>query len=395
MVVAACIILGLLAAGGVFVIAGGGGAGKFSWVDFYVRGKESGFKLGEINLLRKVAVENQLKDPGALYWSERQLDRCIRDSITLLRDKGALDSPKSVNFLIKLFDFRKQVEFNLPKYRVGLRSSRDISPGQKIRISWKSSGSYDSLVKENMSRHISISLPEGPPLPAGRLWQGQKIGVSFWRAEDAGYFFESEIIAEVQGKAESVLHLSHSDTIVRTQKRGSIRLMLTESVRVYPLVDIAAANEAIETQSGYQGKMIDLSEDGFAVTIGGKVRAGLPVKIQLFMNDTYVVMCGAVKHVTYNQKNNQSIVHAQAVKPSNKMRIAVLSQVYGIFNEKPVLGKTQEPSSSALSSRAEEDGGSSAGSDYALPEASSSPPAGAQRGEVDYRLPEDAVERGG
>jgi c-di-GMP-binding flagellar brake protein YcgR len=329
------IFLGVLTALAValaFMVQRGGGFG-FPWIEFYVRGKESGFKFREIHLLRKVAVENRLKDPASLYWSERQLDRCLRGTIIRFRAKGLMKDPKSVEFLSKLFDFRKQVEFSLPKYRIGLRSSRNILTGQRIKIPFPGMGLYESQVVENMRKYLAIAYPQGKALPPGFSWQGQKINVHFWRAEDAGYYFESKVLGDYLDRKFPILHIGHSDNLVRNQKRGSIRIALSCGAGLYPLKTIDQANEVVESMPGYRGKMLDLSEDGFAVVVGGKAKAGLPVKLQFHLNDSPIVMCGIVKGVTFNQKNNQSILHGQAVKPSDVMKIDILTYVYGIFRE--------------------------------------------------------------
>jgi hypothetical protein len=234
--------------------------------------------------------------------------------------------------LQKLFDFRRQVEFNQPKYRTGLRSSRNILTGQRVRIPIPGVGVFDSIVVENMRKHIAIAYPK-KRLPVGHSWRNLKIDVFFWRAEDAEYYFETQVIADFFDKKEPVLHIAHSDNLLRAQKRGSVRLNISLPVSLYPLRVIEAANEIIETRQGYKGRMIDLSEDGFAVRVGGKAKAGLPIKIQLTMGDDFIIMCGTVRNVTYNQKTNQSVLHAQASKPSAKMRILVLIQVYGIFSD--------------------------------------------------------------
>jgi c-di-GMP-binding flagellar brake protein YcgR len=244
-----------------------------------------------------------------------------------------MKDPKSVEFLSKLFDFRKQVEFSLPKYRIGLRSSRNILTGQRIKIPFPGMGLYESHVVENMRKYMAIAYPQGKALPPGFSWQGQKINVHFWRQEDAGYYFESKVLGDYLDRKFPILHISHSDNLVRNQKRGSIRVAVACAAGLYPLKTIDQANEVVETMAGYRGKMLDLSEDGFAVVVGGKAKAGLPVKLQFDLNDNRIIMCGIVKGVNFNQKNNQSILHAQAVKPSDAMKIDILTFVYGIFRE--------------------------------------------------------------
>jgi c-di-GMP-binding flagellar brake protein YcgR len=324
------------------ILAAKSGLG-FPWVEFYVRGKESGFKFSEINVLRKVAVESRMKEPAALYWSQRQLDRCIAGAITRSRAQGNMDAPGTINFLQKLFDFRKRVEFNQPKYRTGLRSSRNMTKGQKVRIPLSGIGVFESVVVENIRHHISLSYPKGAKrLPPGHSWLNLKIDVFFWRAEDAEYYFETSVLTDNYDKKIPTLSIAHSDNLIRAQKRGSVRLAISLPVSLYPLRSIAAANEFVEARQGYRGRMIDLSEDGFAVKVGGKAKPGMPIKIQLALDEEFILMCGIVKTVTYNQETNQSILHAQASKPSPGMKIAILTQVYGIFSRKPEISAAED-----------------------------------------------------
>ena len=161
------IIIIVAVLGGLFFLIQKAGGFGFPWLEFFIRGKESGFKFREINLLRKVAVSNRLKDPTSLYWSVRQLDRCIRSTIIRFRARGHLQDQSSVNFLSKLFDFRKQVEFSQPKYRVGIRSSRNITPKQRIKIPFPGGGVYDSQVVENMRKYLAIAYPNGKTPSSG------------------------------------------------------------------------------------------------------------------------------------------------------------------------------------------------------------------------------------
>ncbi len=316
-----------------FLFVQRGGGFSFPWLEFYVRGKESGFRLKEINLLRHIAVDNKLKDPASLFWSERVLDRCLRGSIIRFRARNQMENPKVLDFLNKLFDFRKQVEFSLPKYRVGLRSTRNIPPNQRIRVHLPGVGVYESQVVENMRKYLAIAYPKGKVLPPGFSWEGQKIQVYFWRAEDAGYYFESKVLGDYMDRKYPILHITHSDNLIRNQRRGSIRAAIDAVARLYPLKDIGQANEVPETSSGYRCRMLDISEDGFAIIVGGQAKAGLPVKLQFELEGDAVVMCGIVKGVTFNQQKKQSILHVQAVKPSVATKIHILTYVYSLFRD--------------------------------------------------------------
>jgi hypothetical protein len=67
--------------------------------------------------------------------------------------------------------------------------------------------------------------------------------------------------------------------------------------------------------------------------VGGRTKAGLPIKIQFDLVGRMIVMCGLVKGVSYDQKKNLSLLHVQAVPPSTKTRNYILTFVYNIFGD--------------------------------------------------------------
>lgn len=325
------IVAALLTAFIIFIQRNGGFG--FPWLQFYVKGKESGFRFRELNLLRHVAVENNLRDPTSLFWSEKTLDRCIRGTIIRFRGRNQENDPNSVEFLNKLFDFRKRVEFNLPKYRIGITSTRSITPQQPLRITFPGSGVFYAKVVENMRRYLAISYPKGKPLPPGFSWEKHKINVYFWRPEDAGYRFETRVLGDYLDRKFPILHIAYSDNLIRAQKRGSIRATLNTNGRLYPLRSINETNEESESSGGYRCRFVDISEDGAAVMVGGRAKPGLPIKLQTEIYDQPIVMSGIIKGVTYKQNKNVSILHIQARPPSPAMKNHILTYVYGIFKD--------------------------------------------------------------
>ncbi|MCP5514594.1 MAG: PilZ domain-containing protein [Spirochaetales bacterium] len=305
---------------------------NFPWIQFYTRGRESGFAFPEINLLRKVAVENNIQNPVSLFWSVKQLDRCLRSMIIKLKTTAGYGANQEL--ISKLFDFRKKVEFEQPKYKIGITTSRKIAVRQVIKITLPGVGNYVSNVVENLRKYFAISYPAGPTLPMGVSWSGQKINVYFWRPDDAGYVFETRILNDFTDSKVPILHVAHSDTLVRSQKRGSVRADVNKNAHLYSIKSDEGANENIEKTSGIRCMILDISEDGAAILIGGKARAGLSVKIQTKLSGEDVVMCGVVRGVNYNQNKNQSVLHLKAAPLGFNMKNRVLGFVYGLFPDK-------------------------------------------------------------
>ncbi len=310
------------------------GGGRFPWLQFYLKGRESGFSFREINLLRRVAVEARLENPTALFWSIKQLDRSIKGIIIKYRSRGQEQSPECNILLTKLFELRKRVEFDLPKYKIGIKSSRKIDKNQQIRITLPGLGPFGAMVVENLSRYMATSYPQGPKLPEGFSWKNQRIGIYFWRPEDAGYYFQTRVLDDFYDKKYPILHVLHSDNLIRSQKRQSVRVETDITAELYPLRSIEEANEEQEKGRGLRCRLVDISEGGTAILIGGKAKVGLPIKIQFSLSDSPMAMSGVVKGVSYDPKKNRSLLHVQAIPPSVNMRNRLLIYVYNFFAER-------------------------------------------------------------
>ena len=346
------IVLGgvaLLVVVGLILIRRAGG-GKFPWLQFYIRGRESGFALHEINLIRRVAVEARLEDPTALFWSVKQLDRAIKGFIIKYRSRGEEEGTEYNLLLAKLFELRKKVEFDLPKYKLGVKSTRKLMKGQVLRITLPGAGPFVSKLIENPVRYMALEYPRGPRLPDGFSWKAQKIGVYFWRAEDAGYFFQTRVLEDHSDKKYPILWIAHTDNLVRTQKRQDVRVETDLSAELFPLRSVAESNETTETARGLRCRAVDLSEGGVAVLIGGKAKVGLPVKVQFTLGDTPVVICGVVKGLNYDQKKNRSLLHVQSSQPSTAMANRILIYVFNLFGEREAAPSGRQPGSKPAAS---------------------------------------------
>ncbi|MFW5694642.1 MAG: PilZ domain-containing protein [Alkalispirochaeta sp.] len=350
----AILLVAFLAVLSMYILILRAGGLRFPWFQFYIRGKESGFSVREVHLLRRVAIENKLKNPTSLFWSVKTLDRCIRSAIIGFRAAGSEDDQKSQEFLNKLFDFRRRVEFDQPKHRLGITSTRSIDPGQTFRIVLEGGGVYISKLVENNRKYMAITYPRGNPLPPGFTWRDQELKLHFWRKEDAGYFFEAKVLGDYLDRKVPILHVSHSDTLIRAQKRRSVRRTANVPAFLFPLRSLQNAQEVVESRGGYRAKLIDLSEDGAAVVIGGRAKAGVPVKIQAKLNGEFVVLSGIIKSVTFRQKNNVSILHLEAKPPSLAMRIRILTFVYELFsNAESISAFSPAPERTPASPKAE------------------------------------------
>ena len=310
-----------------------GGLG-FPWFQFYAKGQASGFSLHEINTLRQAAVEAEMENPVTIFSSVRVLDQTIRSLILRFRVRQKMEDPATNQFLSEIFDFRRRVEFNLPRYRNGIKTSRELMAGQRIRIILEGGSTFHSQVVESLRKYMAVSYPVGQSMPEGFSWKAQRVNIYFWRAEDAGYYFESKVLDDFLNRKFPLLYLAHSDNLIRSQKRGSIRVEADIACQIYHLQNVRMSNDEIETNPGYKARMVDLSEDGCALLVGGKAKVGLAMKVQFRLREQTLTMTGTIRGITFDEKMNRSVLHIQAVPVADRTRNTILTYVYDIFDER-------------------------------------------------------------
>jgi len=326
------LIIIIVAAGVVILVLSVTNKEKSGWIQFYAKGKDAGFSFKEIELLRRLAVKSSLDDPASLFWSQSQLDVCIRSLVRSIHLSGGADDQRNQDFLSKLYDFRKKIEMEKPRIKNGISNSRQISEGQNLRILVTGSGVFKSQIIKNANQYITISRPTSSKLPGTFSWQGLKISVYFWREDDAGYVFDSEVLDVVFSKGIASLKISHTDSLFRTQKRKSIRVKLHKSAFLYLLSNEEDVNK-IEVNPGLKCFLEDLSDTGCAVTIGGKALAGLRIKIQFALNNIPIVMSGTVRSVEFKEDMNRSLLHVEADPLPIEIRNQILGEVFGMLPE--------------------------------------------------------------
>ena len=322
---------------------------RFSVMEYYSRGKEVGFTLAESRLIKETMALAGVRDATNVFWSIRDLDQCIKAFSRRFRAEGKEKDRAAVQFMDKLYQFRKQLEFKLPKHRTGILSSKAIRPNQRLRVLVQGMGVYASTVIDTNDRYLVVSYPVGGRVPPGFQWKGMRVSVYFWRQEDAGYVFDTYVLEDLRIRNIPVLQLGHSESLLRTQKRKSVRLRSRVPSYLYLLKRLEGAYEKPERVPGMKCVVQDLSEDGVAVLIGGKAKVGLLVKAQFWIGDDQIVVSGTVRGAEYQAEKNQSILHVEAVPPSARMRNLILAHVYNVRADESPKGTAAELDGDAFS----------------------------------------------
>lgn len=304
------------------------------FVSFISIGIDSGFSISEIISLWKLSKLCELEEPTALYLSVPALNKSISQLLSVSRADGTEFSPKTQRFLTKLYEYRTKVELD-PLSKKGLKSSKYLEEGQKIRIVLKGVGVFVSKIEIN-GRELIVHVPtkDGIITMYGSEWVGKKVSVYLWRKDDACYAFDTTVISAGQYASIPVLYLAHSNELTRVQKRKSVRVKCNISAKIFLPNSNFSFDTSVENMSGgYRCIIEDISGDGALIRIGGKGISGINMKLQFSIRDNFIVMAGVIKAVEYNAELNQSRLHFECVKIDPELRNVILAFVYDVMPE--------------------------------------------------------------
>jgi len=304
--------------------------GGADWMQFFSRGKEAGFSLKEIEMLRQLTIQCGIEPPDSIFESQTEFDKCIHSLVRSVKMSGAGEDRGTRDFLSKLYDYRQKIEVNKNRAQNKIADSRQISEGQALRILVVGTGVFDSHVVKNTSQYMTISRPVSSKGPVTTAWTGVKIAVYFWRAEDAGYVFDSEVLDEVYSLGISSLKIAHGESLFRTQKRKSVRAKTNKAAFLY-LVPSDEPSHKLEPVPGLKCLLEDLSDTGCAVTVGGKAGEGIRVKVQFALNNIPVCITGTVRSTNYREDSNRTVLRIEAEPLPKELKNHILSEVFGML----------------------------------------------------------------
>ena len=298
-----------------------------NWIQFFAKGKDSGFSIKDMEQLRKLVSSCNIKEPMSIFQSKKQFEVIVRTMVNNARMSGEINDPDVQFFLSKLFDYFKKTEIASNDTAARITNSRQISEGQVLRILVPGTGVYKSEVIKNTTNSLTISRPVNSKITSSMQWHNLKISVYFFREEDAGYVFDTEVVDEVFSKGISSLKILHNDSLFRTQKRKSPRIKFQKAAFLY-IVDDSDNPHRLETSAGLRCMLEDISDTGCAYRVSGQATEGLRLKVQFSLDRIPVCMPGTVRSVEYYQELNVSLVHMEADPLPLATRNHILCEVF-------------------------------------------------------------------
>ncbi|WP_461256378.1 PilZ domain-containing protein [Treponema sp. R80B11-R83G3] len=325
------ILIALVLAGVVFV-TNSSGEKKGSWIQFYAKGKEAGFSIKDMEQLRRLVSTCQINDPVSIFRSRSQFEKVIRSMVNTLHSSGEYNDQTIQYFLSKLFDYYNDIEMQTAEDKTRITSSRQITEGQALRVLVPGTGVYKSEVVKNSGNYLAISRPTNAKSSSNMEWLGLKLSVYFWREDDAGYVFDSEVIDEVFSKGISSLKIDQNDSLFRTQKRKSMRVKFRKPAFLYLVNDVDNPHR-LEKAAGLKVMLEDISDTGCAFRVMGQVSTGMRFKAQFLLNKIPVCVPGTVRSVDYDKEKNISVVHMEADTLPIGTRNFILCEVFNLLPE--------------------------------------------------------------
>ena len=301
-------------------------------IKFFTTGDDNGFKFSECRILWNLARMTELEDPSALFVSVPTLNRAITTLLTEARRKGIDNTPKIQNFLTKLYKFRTKINLD-HQNRKGLDSTKYLDRGQRLRIIFPGhKGVFTSEILNN-SYELIVRLPvqNGIATISGDKWINHPVSVYLWRKGDASYVFDTTVKNAGVFNGQTALFLEQTNTLLRAQKRKSVRCECNLTASMYFLKQPVTDYNLVEVEPGYKVVLEDISEDGAMIRVGGKGVRNAQIKLQFKINDILILMYGVVRAVEYNEEIKQSRLHFECLHLDTGMRNAILSFVYNVL----------------------------------------------------------------
>ena len=300
-----------------------------NWLQFYSKGKEAGFSIRELEQIRRLIINCNIEDPVSVFTSTKNLHTCVRSVVNAVRMSGDSENPGMQDFLSRLFDYCKDVEMMNADKKSTITSSRQISEGQVLRVLVPGTGVFKSEVIKNTGNYITISRPVNNKVPATMQWYGMRISIYFWREDDAGYVFDTEVTDEVFSKGISSLKVDHNESLFRTQKRKSLRVKISKPAFVYMVDDVDP--HRMEKAPGLRCMLDDISDTGCAFKVKGNASIGLRLKVQFSLDRIPVCIPGTVRSVDYQDETNTSLIHMESDPLPLTTRNHILCEVFGML----------------------------------------------------------------
>jgi c-di-GMP-binding flagellar brake protein YcgR len=275
--------------------------------DFYSLCRNVELSGDESKILLNLVFKNEIKYPLTVFTSAKVLDDILKKAFKEIEnDKTLADEQKTARNSAFL-DIKAKIEAN-SRRNIGIRSTRFIHIDQKIIIFCRGKGYFYAAVRRIFNEFITVELLSSNVTTAIFV-KGDFIKVYFWREEDAGYTFESQI-ANVSTDPK-IYNINHSERLQRTQKRKYKRVPANITGEIFPVYGRVENGKKIFNVADGQKQacnIFDLSAGGLKLRLTGPVRKEDKVfRIDFLLNKKNISIIGKLIRLRQYEDSSSEI----------------------------------------------------------------------------------------
>ncbi|MCK4906867.1 MAG: PilZ domain-containing protein [Spirochaetes bacterium] len=329
-------IIGLLALAGWFFNKGSSSGGgrrriKYNWFEFKNLGMDYGLSKPEIKKLKNIGFESRVSNMNALYSSAKILDQAVINSVKNTELTEMDDGMKS-SLIEEIFLIRNKIDLIHLSKQKKLSNTNKLLTGQKINLTFDKIGTYHSQILDTSEVYFAAEFP----LEALNLqefsWKGKKVKVNFSTSGDAEYFFFSKVLDQTPSTSLGLLHISHTNKLVRVQKRLHRRINSNISVDIFilKLSSLGSSKRiVVANPTPFNGVISDISAGGVSIKAGGILKEKTLVKLDFSLDSDYFdsTIGSIVSHTTIPGSADK-LLHIKFEKISKKMKNKIFQYIY-------------------------------------------------------------------
>ena len=306
------------------------GGHSFPWLQFYIRGKEERFRLHEISDLQRLVTRVRLRDPLSIYWSKTAVVTCIKSLSAQYRKSGVLEDVHESRFIKKLYNLLSKIIHISKNKKRGLQNTREIDVQTGIQIIY-GAAIYKSQIIEIHPRYLAIAHPRVlDPLCSVQFAHGGSLRVKFWKNGDSGYEFTSHFVSVSTNEDENIIHIQHTRKIMRSQERRLIRKQVNVPGIFFMYKSRKDAFEASQDEHGLKCQVVDISEGGASVIIGGVAPSNAIVRIKVIVSTIEIIIVTKLVGDIHDKERRVSLLRLKTIEQSVVMQNRISSLVYDI-----------------------------------------------------------------
>jgi c-di-GMP-binding flagellar brake protein YcgR len=309
---------------------------QYNWFSFKKEGFAFGLNKPEILLLRDIAYAGRASNFNALYTSMRALDGCILRNIETIKNTRLSEEDKHTR-IENIFLLRNRIDNIIASRKQSIDSTMKLKPTQLLVLTFERVGSYPSQVLDNNPNHFAVEIPPNTLNMEEFSWKGKKVQVRFSISNDAEYNLVSRVLDQATTASTGLLHIAHSNRMIRTQKRIYRRNPSSIPVSIFTLKLASEGTNrkiTVANPTPFSGTIVNISAGGVAIRVGGFLKENTLVKLDFSLDfEATDIAVGRVLSFTPIPASAEKMLHVKFERISKKTRNRIFEYIYR--DEKP------------------------------------------------------------